>query len=461
MRPRPVPGNPGSHRRVGHPRPVDGDGWGADGVPSPVEPPDRPRVAAEAHTAIVPTVSGAGVTMTSVGDPLVGQVLDGRYQITSRLARGGMATVYEAVDTRLTRTVAVKVMHVGLGDDAEFARKFDREARAAARLSHPCVVSVFDQGQAVLDGHTVRPYIVMEHVGGPTLRDVILREAPMAPARALEVFEPVLSALAAAHDAGLVHRDVKPENVLFSDRGQVKVADFGLAKAVSSQTSTATQGLLIGTVSYLPPELVALGSRRRPLRRLQRRAWCSSSCSPAASRTPARRPIQVAYAHVHNDVPAPSTVNRSGRIPPYLDALVTGATARDADHRPHDARVLLTQVRRVRAALRDGVVDDPELTQDLSVLRTQPVDADAEPTQLVSAPALPRPDETLPGPTRRPRPVRARPTPSRSAPPPPSPRRRSCRSPPAPRPPSARRCSGSGRPASGGAAGWPSCWCCC
>ncbi|WP_091416750.1 Stk1 family PASTA domain-containing Ser/Thr kinase [Friedmanniella luteola] len=326
--------------------------------------------------------------MTSVGDPLVGQVLDGRYQITQRLARGGMATVYQAVDTRLTRTVAVKVMHVGLGDDVEFAKKFDREARAAARLSHPNVVSVFDQGQAVLDGHTLRPYIVMEYVEGPTLRDVILREAPMAPTRALEVFEPVLAALAAAHDAGLVHRDVKPENVLISDRGQIKVADFGLAKAVSAQTSTATQGMLIGTVSYLPPELVLSG-----------RADARSDVYSAGvvlfelltGRKPhtGETPIQVAYAHVHNDVPAPSAVNRSGRIPPYLDALVAGATARDADSRPHDARVLLTQVRRVRAALRDGVVDDPELTQDLSVLRTQPVDdADGEPTQWVAAAPL-------------------------------------------------------------------------
>ena len=350
-------------------------------------------LAAEAHTAIFPTVSGAGVTMTSVGDPLVGQVLDGRYQITQRLARGGMATVYQAVDTRLTRTVAVKVMHVGLGDDAEFARKFDREARAAARLSHPAVVSVFDQGRAVLDGHTVRPYIVMEYVEGSTLRDAILREAPMAPARALEVFEPVLSALAAAHDAGLVHRDVKPENVLISDRGQIKVADFGLAKAVSSQTSTATQGLLIGTVSYLPPELVLSG-----------RADARSDVYSAGvvlfelltGRKPhtGETPIQVAYAHVHTDVPPPSTVNRSGRIPPYLDALVTGATARDADHRPHDARVLLAQVRRVRGALRDGVLDDPELTADLSALRTRPVDdADAEPTQWVrpAEPARQRP----------------------------------------------------------------------
>src|SRR3954447_19884534 len=159
------------------------------------------RLGPEARTATFPTVYGADVTMTTVGDPLVGRILDGRYEITQRLARGGMATVYQAVDTRLTRTVAVKVMHVGLGDEAEFARKFDREARAAARLSHPNVVSVFDQGQALLDGHTVRPYIVMEYVEGPTLRDIIVRDAPMTPSRALEVLEPVLAALAAAHDA--------------------------------------------------------------------------------------------------------------------------------------------------------------------------------------------------------------------------------------------------------------------
>ena len=217
------------------------------------------RLGATANTANFPTVFGAGVSMTTVGDPLVGRLLDGRYQITERLARGGMATVYRAVDTRLTRTVAVKVMHVGLGDDAEFARKFDREARAAARLAHPNVVAVFDQGSDLIEGHSSRPYIVMEHIDGYTLRDVINREAPMLPLRALEVIEPVLAALAAAHDAGLVHRDVKPENVLISDRGQIKVADFGLAKAISSQTSTATQGLLIGTVSYLPPELVVSG----------------------------------------------------------------------------------------------------------------------------------------------------------------------------------------------------------
>jgi len=164
------------------------------------------KLSPEARTATFPTVYGADVTMTTVGDPLVGRLLDGRYEITQRLARGGMATVYRAIDARLTRTVAVKVMHVGLGDDAEFARKFDREARAAAKLSHPNVVSVFDQGQD-LEGPNSRPYIVMEYVQGQTLRDVLNREAPMAPSRALELMDPVFAALAAAHDAGLVHRE--------------------------------------------------------------------------------------------------------------------------------------------------------------------------------------------------------------------------------------------------------------
>ena len=190
-----------------------------------------------------------------LSDPLIGRVLDRRYEITARVARGGMASVYEAHDLRLDRTVAVKVMHPGLGDDDEFAARFVREARSAARLSHPNVVSVFDQGD---DDGTV--FLAMELVSGHTLRDVIRKESPMTPARALALVEPVLSALAAAHRAGLVHRDIKPENVLIADDGRVKVADFGLAKAVSTDTQhTATGGILIGTVSYLAPELVVSG----------------------------------------------------------------------------------------------------------------------------------------------------------------------------------------------------------
>ncbi|MFP5283165.1 MAG: protein kinase domain-containing protein, partial [Actinomycetes bacterium] len=324
--------------------------------------------------------------MTSVGDPVLGAVLDGRYHITTRLARGGMATVYRAVDTRLTRTVAVKVMHVGLGDDDDFARKFDREARAAARLSHPNVVSVFDQGT-----DQGRPYIVMEFVEGETLRDVLNREAPLTPLRALEVIEPVLSALAAAHDAGLVHRDVKPENVLMSERGQIKVADFGLAKAISSQTSTATQGLLIGTVSYLPPELVVTGKADARSDVYSAGVVLFELLTGSKPHT-GETPIQVAYAHVHRDVPPPSTYRTAGPVPPYLDALVAAATARDADRRPADARVLLASVRRVRAALRDGLTDDPELTQDLRLLPDTAPQPEVSEFEVTTQRVVPRPE---------------------------------------------------------------------
>jgi len=188
-------------------------------------------------------------------DALIGRVLDGRYRVGPKIARGGMATVYEAIDLRLDRTVAVKVMHEGLTDDDEFVRRFQREARSAARLAHQNVVAVFDTGD---DDGTL--FLVMEYVPGLTLRDLIRKEAPMSPAKALAVIEPVLSALAAAHTAGILHRDVKPENVLLADDGRVKVADFGLARAINSDTQhTATGGVLIGTVSYLSPELVVNG----------------------------------------------------------------------------------------------------------------------------------------------------------------------------------------------------------
>jgi eukaryotic-like serine/threonine-protein kinase len=295
----------------------------------------------------------------TAADPLIGRVLDGRYRIGARVARGGMATVYEAVDLRLDRVCALKVMHAGLGDDDDFAGRFVREARSAARLSHPNVVAVFDQGD---DNGTL--FLAMEYIPGHTLRDMIRKEAPMPAAKALALIDPVLSALAAAHHAGMIHRDVKPENVLLADDGRVKVADFGLARAVTAETQhTATGGVLIGTVSYLSPELVADG-----------RADARSDVYAAGvvlyemltGRKPheGESPIQVAYKHVHEDVPAPSDTVPG--IPAYVDALVARATARDRDLRPADARVLLHQVRRVRAALDHGVLDDPELTDDLT-----------------------------------------------------------------------------------------------
>ncbi|WP_410787777.1 Stk1 family PASTA domain-containing Ser/Thr kinase [Kribbella sp. C-35] len=296
---------------------------------------------------------------TQVSDRLVGRVLDGRYRVGARVAKGGMATVYEALDMRLDRTVALKVMHDGLGDDAQFTRRFVAEARAAARLSNPNVVAVFDQGD---DDGTL--FLAMEYVRGRTLRDVIREEAPLSPARALDLLTPVLSALSAAHDAGIVHRDIKPENVLISDKGAVKVADFGLARAVSASGNTATQGLLMGTVSYLAPELVTDGSAdaRSDVYSAGILLYeMLTGNKPHSGDTP----IQVAYAHVHADVPPPSLEQPS--IPPYVDALVQRATARDRDLRPTDARVFSRQVHRVRSALDEGLPDDPDLTGDLTV----------------------------------------------------------------------------------------------
>ncbi len=296
---------------------------------------------------------------TQVGDRLVGRVLDGRYRVGARVAKGGMATVYEALDMRLDRIVALKVMHLGLGDDAEFGRRFVAEARAAAKLSHPNVVAVFDQGD---DNGTL--FLAMEYVPGRTLRDVIRQQSPLPPARALDLLAPVLSALSAAHDAGIVHRDIKPENVLISNDGTVKVADFGLARAVTTTGNTATQGLLMGTVSYLAPELVTDGSADARSDVYSAGILLYELLTGSKPHT-GDTPIQVAYAHVHADVPPPSQLCPG--IPPYVDALVQRATARERDLRPADARVFSRQVHRVRSAIQDGLPDDPELTGDLTL----------------------------------------------------------------------------------------------
>jgi serine/threonine-protein kinase len=300
------------------------------------------------------------VEKSAVADPLVGHLLDQRYRVEAKIARGGMATVYEATDLRLDRRVALKVMPHALADDDEFAQRFVREARAAARLTHPNVVAVYDQG----DDNGVL-FLTMEYVEGRhTLRDVIRDHAPLTPTRALAILEEILRALAAAHESGIIHRDIKPENVLISPRGQVKVADFGLARAISSSTSaTATGGVLMGTVSYLPPELVVDGTAdaRSDVYSVGVVLFeMLTGLKPHSGDSP----IQVAYRHVHEDVPAPSS--QLPGIPPYLDAFVARATSRQRDLRPADAHVMLQQLRRVRHALDHGVTDDQDLTDDLT-----------------------------------------------------------------------------------------------
>ena len=285
---------------------------------------------------------------TTLQDPLVGQVLDGRYRVEARIAVGGMATVYRAVDTRLDRVLALKVMHQSLASDAAFVDRFIREAKSVARLAHANVVGVYDQGT---DG--VHVYLAMEYVAGCTLRDVLRERGALQPRAALDILEPVLAALGAAHRAGFVHRDMKPENVLIGDDGRVKVADFGLVRAVDTNTSAST-GSVLGTVSYLAPEQIEHGTA-------DTRAdvyACGvvlyemlTGSKPHGGSTPA----QVLYQHLHEDVPPPSAA--APEVAPELDGLVASATAREVALRPADAVDLLGQVRTARAALTDAQLD--------------------------------------------------------------------------------------------------------
>ncbi len=262
-------------------------------------------------------------------DDLVGTVVDGRYRIDAKLARGGMATVYRATDLRLDRVVALKVMHPHLATDPDFVQRFEREARSAARLHHPHVVGVFDQGT---DGERV--YLAMEFVEGRTLRDVMREYGPLTPEQALVIVDPILKALQAAHDAGFVHRDIKPENILIADDGRVKVADFGLARAFASSDASATTGVIMGTVAYLAPEQVERGEADR---RTDIYATGIVLFEMITNHVPHEgdSPIAVAFAHVHEDVPPPSQVNPS--VPAGIDELVVRATRRDANRRFADA----------------------------------------------------------------------------------------------------------------------------
>lgn len=285
--------------------------------------------------------------MDSLTHPLVGQVVDGRYLVGEFIARGGMATVYRANDLRLDRTVALKVMHPSLAEDPEFVRRFKLEARSAASLSHPAIVAVFDQG-----AHNGIVYLAMEYVAGCTLRDQINSEGRLTAATALGVLEPVLEALSAAHAAGFAHRDIKPENVLIADDGRIKVADFGLARAIAASTQSGlTHGLLIGTVAYLAPEQVEHGyaDTRTDVYSCGILLYeCLVGQPPFSGETP----LSVAYQHVHATVPVPSSIRSD--IPKELDELVAIATRADPNARYGDAADFVAHLRTVRALLGNG-----------------------------------------------------------------------------------------------------------
>jgi beta-lactam-binding protein with PASTA domain/tRNA A-37 threonylcarbamoyl transferase component Bud32 len=317
-------------------------------------------------------------TVSSTGDALIGRTLDGRYRVLRRLADGGMATVYLAIDERLDREVALKVMRPHLVHDETFVDRFRREARSSASLSHPNVVAVFDQGED--DGNV---FLAMEYVPGQTLRDVLRTEGALSPRAALDVLEPVLLALAEAHATGLIHRDVKPENVILNTNGTVKVADFGLARAVSSHTVTSSSGLLLGTVAYLSPEQVETGvaDARSDVYAAGLMLFEMLTGTKAFTGETA---IHVAYQHVHGGVPVPSS--RVPELPPALDDLVAVATARNPDERPADAGAFLALVRRARATLSLGDLDARPEGRAAVVAAAVPTSTAALPLQQGGAP---------------------------------------------------------------------------
>lgn len=274
----------------------------------------------------------------------MGGLLEQRYRVDAVLARGGMSTVYRGRDTRLDRDVAIKVMDPHLTADPAFVARFEREARAAAQLHHPAVVSVHDQG---VDGDQV--YLVMELIDGGNLRDLLNQRGKLVPAIALSILGPVLSALGAAHRAGLVHRDVKPENVLIGPGGQVKVADFGLARAIGENGVTSDSEIL-GTVAYLSPEQVETGAADA---RSDVYAAGIVLYEMLSGQAPYRgeTAISVAYQHVNSDVPSVPD------IPLALDTLVRKATRRDPSLRPPNADAFLGELERVGAEL--GLTPQP------------------------------------------------------------------------------------------------------
>lgn len=285
----------------------------------------------------------------TLSDPLVGRRLDGRYHVLGRVGRGGMGVVYRAEDERLERVVALKVLRADLAHDPTARSRFVREAKSAARLTHPGIVAVLDQG-VDHEGGTETAYLVMELIDGRTLRDVVLDKGALTPGEALSVTADVLDALAEAHRKGVLHRDVKTANVLVADDGRVKVADFGLARAASAggQSTTVGMGDLMGTAEYLAPEQLETGETdaRSDVYGVGVMLYEMLTGAPPFT---GDSPFTIAYKHVHETVPPPSV--KAPGLPKALDALVLDALAKDPDERPADAGEMLEQLRAVRSSL--------------------------------------------------------------------------------------------------------------
>ena len=278
---------------------------------------------------------------------LTGELIDGRYQLIRQMATGGMASIYEALDTRLDRKVAVKIMHPHLAQDEQFVERFIREAKAAAALSHPNIVAVQDQGWNQNGSPAI--FLVMEMIEGHTLREYLNEQGKLSIADGIKFLLPVLSALSAAHKIGIVHRDIKPENILISKEGRIKIADFGLAKGpLLGGTMTAESSVILGSVSYLSPEQVQRGVADS---RSDNYSLGITAFEIFTGKKPFEgdQPIQIAYMHVNNRVPKISSLLSS--VPEQLDDLIYRATSANPDERPRDASIFYEELSRISHTL--------------------------------------------------------------------------------------------------------------
>lgn len=334
-------------------------------------------------------------------DPLIGSTIDGRYLILSKVAHGGMSTVYLATDLRLGRNIALKILHPHLATDSAFIERLGREAQSAASLSHPHVVQIHDHG--VGPQHA---YLVFEFIDGNTLRDVINENGALSPRQALDLLDPIVEGLAAAHNAGLVHRDVKPENVLISRQGWVKIGDFGLSRAISTSTNTAT---LLGTVGYIAPEL-ASGHGGDARSDIYSAGIMLYELLTGVQPFRGTMPVAVVMAHIQDDVPAPSLAVPT--LPPVMDELVRYMTEKDPENRPANGAALLEDLRHIRQTLTPTELDAGASGNSATGNSGSPTDSPtgspteiittatpaSEPTGIVASPNFPT--SVLPQPSR-------------------------------------------------------------
>ena len=293
---------------------------------------------------------------------LTGELIDGRYQLLRQVANGGMASIYEAIDTRLDRKVAVKIMHPHLAQDEAFVSRFIKEAKAAAALSHPNIVAVQDQGWNQSGVPAV--FLVMELIEGHTLREYLNERGRFEIKDAINYLTPILSALAAAHALGIVHRDIKPENILISKEGRIKIADFGLAKGeLIGSTMTAESSVILGSVSYLSPEQVQRGvaDSRSDVYAAGIVAYEMLTGEKPFS---ADSPIQIAYMHVNEEIP--HLRSKRKEIPQALDDLIASSTAKNPDDRPRTAGEFLDKLQQIQIDL-DPRKNQMDLGLDLPV----------------------------------------------------------------------------------------------